>query len=120
VPLDVFVHPRKESCTFVASKVTLAAATPIVVRLAAGGQARLVFDGVDVGKSDDVHGSARLDRIAAQVEASAGPHILAAKVCTGALADSGRVRLRVTDAKHAPLRIQSTSDLALKPGETIA
>jgi hypothetical protein len=120
VPLDMFVHPRKESCTFVASKVTLAAATPIVVRLAAGGQARLVFDGVDVGKSDDVHGSARLDRIAAQVEASAGPHILAAKVCTGALEDSGRVRLRVTDAKHAPLRIQSTSDLALKAGETIA
>ncbi len=37
----------------------------------------------------------RFDRLAAKVEASAGPHIVAAKICTGALEDSGRVRLRV-------------------------
>ena len=120
VPLDLFIHPRKESCSFIASKIKLATAKPIVVRLAAGGQARLMFDGVDVGKSDDVHALARLDRIAAQVDATAGSHILAAKVCTGALEDVGRVRLRVTDAKHVPLRLEATGDLALKAGETIA
>ena len=66
VPLDMFVHPRKESCSFVSSKIKLATSAPIVVRVAAAGQVRLVFDGVDIGKSDDVHGSARLDRLAAQ------------------------------------------------------
>ena len=120
VPLDLFIHPRKESCSFVASKIKLDASKTIVVRLAAGGQARLMFDGVDVGKSDDVHAMARFDRIAAQVDAAAGSHILAAKVCTGALEDVGRVRLRVTDAKHVPLRLEATGDLALKAGETIA
>ena len=120
VPLDMFVHPRKESCSFVASKINLAAASPVIVRVASAGQVRLVFDGVDVGKSDDVHGSARLDRIAARVDASAGPHIVAAKICTGALEDTGRVRLRLTDDKHAPLRFEASSDLSMKPGETIA
>ncbi len=120
VPLDLFVHPRKESCSFVASKIKLEAARPIVVRVAAGGTVRLVFDGVDLGKSDDVHASARVDRLAAQVEATAGSHLVVAKVCSGALPDSGRVRLRLTDAKHAPLKVEATSDLALKPGETIA
>jgi transglutaminase-like putative cysteine protease len=119
LPLDMFVHPRKESCTFVASKIKLAAAAPVIVRLAAAGQARLVFDGVDIGKSDDVHGSAHLDRIAAQVDASAGSHLVYAKVCTGALEDSGRVRIRLTDAKHGALRVDASADLALKPGETI-
>lgn len=112
VPLDLFVHPRKESCSFVASKITLAAARPIIVHLAAAGQARLLFDGVDAGKSDDVHASARFDRLAARVDATAGPHIVAAKVCTGALEDSGRVRLRVTDANHAPLDVPHAADLA--------
>lgn len=120
VPLDLFIHPRKESCSFVASKITLDAARPIVVRLAASGTVRLVFDGVDIGKSDDVHEQARLERVAAQVEASAGPHIVAAKICTGALEDVGRVRLRITDAKHAPLRVPASADLALKSGESIA
>ena len=121
VPLEVFVHPRKESCSFVASKIRLEAARQIDVRLAAGGTARLVFDGVDVGKSDDVNGHARLDRIAARLDAAAGPHLVAAKVCTGALEDSGRVRLRITDAKtFAPVKVESSADLGLKPGETIA
>jgi Transglutaminase-like superfamily len=120
IPLDMFIQPRKESCSFVASKIKLDAAKPIVVRLAAGGTARLVFDGTDVGKSDDVHALARFDRIAAQVDATAGAHIVAAKVCSGALEDVGRVRLRITDAKHVPLRVEATGDLALKPGETIA
>src|SRR4029079_3614580 len=48
MPLDMFVHPRKESCSFVASKIKLDATKPLIVRLASAGQARLVFDGVDI------------------------------------------------------------------------
>jgi len=120
VPLDLFVHPRKESCSIVASKIKLPAARPIVIRLAAAGTARLAFDGVDLGKSDDVHESAKLDRLAAQVDASAGSHLVHAKVCTGALEDSGRVRFRITDPAGAPLALESTADLGAKPGEAIA
>ncbi len=120
LPLDLFVHPRKESCSFVASKITLGTAKTILVRLAASGTARLLFDGVDVASSDDVHGRARLDRLAAQVEATAGSHLLAAKVCTGALDDSGRVRLRLTDAMHAPVPFTASSHLELKAGEKIS
>jgi hypothetical protein len=120
VPLDLFVHPRRESCSFVATKIKLDAAKPIVVRLAATGQARLVFDGVDVAKSDDVNREAKLDRVAAQIDATAGAHVVAAKVCSGALEDDGRVRLRITDAKHAPIDVHATADLSPKQGETIA
>jgi hypothetical protein len=111
VPLDLFIHPRKESCTWVASKITLDAPTPIIVRLAAAGTARLTFDGTDIDKSDDVHEMMRFDRLAGKVDASAGPHLVAAKVCTGALEDSGRVRLRITDAQHRPLAIKSSAEL---------
>ncbi len=119
-PLDLFVHPRRESCTIVASKLRLDARRSLVVRLAASGQARLVFDGVLAGSSDDVHELARFDRLAAKIDADAGPHLLYAKVCSGALDDNGRVRLRITDDKHAPLRVDASADLALAPGETIA
>ena len=120
VPLDLFVHPRKESCTWVASKITLDAKKAIVVRLAAAGTARLVFDGSDLDKSDDVHESMHFDRIAAKIDAAAGPHIVAAKVCSGALDDSGRVRLRVTDDKGAALDVKASSDLLKDGGDTIA
>jgi hypothetical protein len=114
VPLDLFVHPRKESCSWIASRITLDAKRPIVVRLAAAGTARLLFDGMDLDKSDDVHESMRFDRLAAKVDADAGQHIVAAKVCTGALDDSGRVRLRVTDDKGAPLKVNARAELASK------
>ena len=123
IPLDLLIHPRKESCSWIASKITVdarAEKTPLVVRLAASGTARLVFDGVDVDKSDDVHDSMRFDRLAAKVDASPGPHIVAAKVCTGALEDAGRVRLRITDDKHQPLKVKASADLSLAPGENIA
>ena len=87
--------------------------------LAAAGTARLVFDGADVDKSDDVHESLHFDRLAARIDAAAGPHIVAAKICTGALEDSGRVRLRITDDKHKPLKVDPSADLSLKPGESI-
>jgi hypothetical protein len=120
LPLDVFVHPRKESCSFVASKIRLDAPTTIVLHLASSGQARLVFDGVDAGESDDVDSLASFDRLAATVrDAGAGAHLVAAKVCTGALDDVGRVRLRVTDAHGAALDVHASGDLAPAQGEAI-
>ncbi|MBX3209914.1 MAG: hypothetical protein KF764_33095 [Labilithrix sp.] len=120
VPLDLFIHPRKESCSWIASKITLDQKRPIVVRLAAAGTARLGFDGVDLDKSDDVHATMRFDRLAAKVDAAAGPHIVAAKICTGALEDSGRARLRITDDKNQPLDVKASADLALEPSQAIA
>jgi hypothetical protein len=112
VPLDVFVFPRKESCTWVATKLTVATPQKLVVRLAATGQARLVFDGADVARDDAVHEGARFDRLAAAVQATAGDHLLAAKVCAGALDDDGRVRLRVTDANGGwPVGVSASADL---------
>jgi len=111
IPLDVFVHPRKESCSLVASKITLLAAGPVAVHLAASGSARLMFDGVELARSEDVFESAKVDRLAGLVNAKAGEHLVAAKVCTGALDDDGRVRLRVTDASGAPLLVTSSATL---------
>jgi hypothetical protein len=117
LPLDVFVHPRKESCTLVASEIMLYKAQAIVVRLAATGQARLSFDGADLGHSEDVHTSLHMDRLASKIDATAGPHLVVAKVCTGALPDDGRVRLRVTDDKGAPLAVASTAELMQPPSK---
>ena len=97
VPLDVFVFPRKESCTWVASKLHVDTAQPVLVRVASAGQVRVVFDGHDVIRDENVDEAARFDRGAARLSATAGDHLLAAKVCSGALDDEGRVRLRITD-----------------------
>ncbi len=96
IPLDVFVEPRRESCTYLGSRLELAKAGPVFLHLASTGQARLMFDGADVGKSEELYTSMELDRIAAKVEATAGEHVVMAKVCTAALDDEGKARLRVT------------------------
>ena len=93
----MFVFPRKESCTWVAAQLTVARVQALTVRVAAGGQVRLVVDGIDVARDDLVNAAARFDRVAARVTLGAGDHLVAAKVCSGALDDDGRVRLRVTD-----------------------
>jgi hypothetical protein len=117
IPLDVFVFPRKESCTWVATKLVAPADAMLVVRVAATGQVRLVFDGADVGRDDAVNESAPFDRLGARVQATAGAHLLAAKVCAGALDDDGRVRLRVTDATGVwPQGMTATADLSGVPG----
>jgi hypothetical protein len=113
VALDLFVFPRKESCSWVATKLTVASKQSLFLRLAATGQARLVFDGANVGRDDAVHEGLRFDRIAARVHAEAGTHLLAAKVCSGALDDDGRVRLRVTDQNgSAPRDVTASADLS--------
>ncbi len=115
VPLDLYVYPRKESCSYVATKVLVDKDRPIVVRVASSGQVRLSFDGRDLGKSDEVHESATFDRLAARVEATKGPHLLSAKVCSGALDDDGRVRLRLTDDKGEPLPLPHSQDFTGLP-----
>jgi hypothetical protein len=101
VPLDVFVFPRKESCTWVATALEVAHPQTLVLHAASTGQVRLVFDGVDVGRDDAVHASLRFDRLAVRVEAAAGKHLFAAKECSGALDDDGELRLRVTSEAGA-------------------
>jgi len=98
IPLDVFIEPRRESCTYLGSRVELSKAGPITVELGATGSARLTFDGADLGQSEEINTAMGFDRLAGKVEATAGEHVVMAKVCTGALDDDGRVRLRVTGA----------------------
>ncbi len=115
VPLDLFIAPRTESCTWVASAITVPHRQPVVLRVASSGSVRAIFDGADVGRSEDVATSGLVDRVAGRVDATVGVHLIAAKVCTGALADDGHVRLRLTDANGAPLRLTSSSDLSTLP-----
>jgi hypothetical protein len=111
VPLDLFVHPRPESCTWVATKLTLSNAQPVIVSLAASGQARLIFDDLEIGRSEDVTLSARFARLASKVTATAGKHLVAVKVCSGALNDEGLVRIILTDEKGASLADAASADL---------
>ncbi len=121
VPLDLFVFPRKESCTWVETKLSVTSEQKLFVRLAATGQARLVFDGAEIGRDEAVHEAMRFDRLAAAIQASPGTHLLAAKVCAGALDDSGRVRLRVTDATGAwPQGVSASAALDGSPGGAAA
>lgn len=111
VPLDLYVSPRRESCTYVASRITLPQAGPIELHLAATGGARLIWDGQDVGSSKELHEQAMFDRIGARVEATAGDHLLAARVCAGSLEDAGRVRLRIGAPGGGEVKFQSSRDL---------
>ncbi|HZF54559.1 MAG TPA: transglutaminase domain-containing protein [Polyangiaceae bacterium] len=116
VPLDLYIHPRQESCSYLASKVAIPesqgkGSRPILVHVAATGAVRLIWDGVDVAASEEVHPKLALDRLAARIEAKAGEHLVAVKVCSAATPDEGRVRVRFTDDKRKALAILSSSDL---------
>ncbi|MFO0643542.1 MAG: transglutaminase domain-containing protein [Polyangiaceae bacterium] len=115
VPLDLYVSPRRESCSYVATKVFVDKDRPLVVRAASTGQVRVTFDGQDVARADDVHETALFDRVAARVDATKGPHLVAAKVCSGALDDDGRVRLRLTDEAGEPVALPHSQDLSGVP-----
>lgn len=112
VPLDLFVSPRTESCSLVASAITVPTKQALVVHLAASGSARLLFDGRDVARSEEAESGALVDRLAAEVTATKGGHLIAAKICTGALGDEGHVRLRITDPQGTPLVLPATADLS--------
>lgn len=111
VPLDLYIHPRRESCSYVASRVTLAAAGPVEVHLAAAGAARLIWDGQSLDSSEEIHEQGLFDRLGAVVEATAGDHLVAARVCAGSLDDAGRVRLRLASPGGKELKFQASKDL---------
>ena len=114
VPLDLYIHPRAESCTYLASRVTVPAAhRPFLVHVAAAGSVRLIWDGADVAASEDAHPHLVLDRLSARIDPqAAGDHLIAVKVCSGPVNDDGRVRVRFTDEQRAPLALATSSNLA--------
>ncbi|MBK6513004.1 MAG: transglutaminase domain-containing protein [Polyangiaceae bacterium] len=116
IPLDLYVFPRTESCTYVASKVTFPdAPKSVVVRVAAAGSARVMWDGETVAWSEDVNARGLLDRLAASIELDPGAHLVAVKVCSSPLPDEGRVRIRFTDEAGSPIAVEASSDLSDLP-----
>lgn len=115
VPLDLYVHPRTETCTYLATKVTLAAAakatTPLLMHVASTGKVRVLWDGADVAINEDTHQRLVVDRLSMRIDVGPGPHLVALKVCSGALHDDGRVRIRFTTPDHRPTSVTSSSNL---------
>lgn len=110
-PLEVLVYPRKESCSYVATVVDVPADGALVVRVAAAGAVRAIFDGATIGRSDEQHSLALADRLAARVEAAKGSHLLALKICSGPNADTGRFRARITNDAGDAANVTFSDDL---------
>src|SRR5262249_40642995 len=114
VPLDLFIRPRKESCSYLATKVNIVGRAPLLLYVASSGSVRLIWDGADAAASDDVHPGLVFDRLAVKVDATAGDHLLALKVCSGALDDEGRVRVRASDSAGHPVDLSTSPDLRVQ------
>ncbi len=112
LPLDLYVHPRSESCTYLGAAVTVPSAMPVTIRVAASGSLRMSWDDAGVLLDERVHPSAIVDRAAVRVQATAGDHLLVLKVCTGAQNDAGRVRVRFTNDDGSDLLLATTSQPA--------
>lgn len=112
LPLDLYVHPRRESCTYLGTAVTVPTAMPIVVHVAAAGSLRVSWDHAGVLLDEASHRSAIVDRAAVRIEATAGTHLLGMKVCSGAQGDAGRVRVRFAKDDGADLPLATSSDPA--------
>ena len=122
LPLDLYISPRQEACTYLASKITFVAdaSVPVVVRLAATGAVRLSWDGETVAESEDVHTKAILDRMAVKVPGEGGAHLLTVKVCSGSQPDEGRVRVRLTDEAGNPVTAAASSLLEGIPADRLS
>lgn len=112
LPLDLLVHPRTESCTYLASRLEVKDASPFVVQVAGTGSLRLFWNGRDVATSEEVHEKLVFDRLAARIDPVPGEHVLGVKLCSGALADEGRVRIRIEDPSGRPLALPASPNLA--------
>ncbi len=125
VPLDRFVFPRRETCTYLVSRVEVPEPMPVVLDVASSGSVKVWWDGEVVARDEAVHARAVLDRLAVEVSASGGAHRLQLKVCTGARNDAGRVRVRFSTPSGDDLTLSTDGSLAaldaLKPqGSVIA
>ncbi len=111
LPLDLYVHPRKESCTYLEAAVRIPAerAGAVVLHLGSTGSYRLLWDGVELGSDEQVHARLVVDRASVRLGSAAGDHLLTVKVCSTAVADQGRVRVRFTDERYRPLPLQTSS-----------
>lgn len=115
VPLDLYIHPRTETCSYLASKVVLSAAakvmTPLLMHIASTGNVRVMWDGADIASSEDVHQRLMVDRLAFRIDVTPGPHLVALKVCSGSLHDDGLVRVRFSTPDHKPTPVLTSSNL---------
>lgn len=110
LPLELYIHPRAESCSYLSSAVAVPKARRLVLHVATTGGFRLQWDGHDAAMSGERHARALLDRAAVALDASAGEHLVAIKVCTGAQNDEGRVRLRFSEPDGSPIELGTSSD----------
>jgi hypothetical protein len=115
VPLDLMIQPRKESCSYLATKVSIKDKAPIVLWVGASGSVRLIWDGADLASSEDDHQGLVFDRLAAKIEPTPGDHVLAVKVCTGALSDDGRVRVRAADPSGKSIDLATSAIGGFRP-----
>ncbi|HKQ70215.1 MAG TPA: transglutaminase domain-containing protein [Polyangiaceae bacterium] len=114
IPLELLIHPRKESCSYLATKVTLPERTAMILSVASTGSIRLVWDGAFAASSDEDHQGLVFDRLSAKVDAIAGDHLLGVKVCSGAPNDEGRVRVRATSAAGRPIDLATSAPAGMK------
>ncbi len=115
IPLDLMIYPRKESCSYLATKVTIQERAPIVLWVGASGSVRLIWDGADAAIAEEDNEGLVFDRVAAKIEPTAGEHLLAVKVCTGALNDDGRVRVHAADPAGKPIDLVTSALAGTKP-----
>ncbi|MEZ4441221.1 MAG: transglutaminase domain-containing protein [Polyangiaceae bacterium] len=109
LPLDLYVFPGQESCAYLSTLVTLSGTATF--HIASSGSLRVIWDGRTVLTDDAPHERAIVDRAAFTANGASGRHELTLKVCRGARADEGRVRVHVTDGAGAPLALTATSSL---------
>ena len=101
VPLDLMIHPRKESCSYLATKVGHQRTSALrSARSASSGSVRLIWDGATPRRAKKT--TAGWCSIASPPKSSrpSATTCSGVKVCTGALSDDGRVRVRAVRSRR--------------------
>lgn len=111
LPLDLWIAPRRESCSYVATTFEGGGKEPYVVRVAGTGQLAVFVDGKVIARSPAAHEHALFDRLGVQIDAPSEPHTVVVKDCAGALGDDGRVRIRTTARDGSPIELKSRATL---------
>ena len=109
--LDNYVHPRRESCSYLSAAVTLPA-KPVQLHLACSGAFRIIIDQQTVAQDEATFTQALVDRATIKLAAQPGEHLVSIKVCSGPRHDDGLVRLHFSDAHNTGQPITVSSELA--------